>query len=425
MRPFGLILAGGGAKGAYQMGAWRAMLDLGVEFAAVAGTSIGAINGALIAQGDFDKAMKFWGSAEVANGINLPGELKSNDNLFSFSNLPQIFHEVIRNGGVDVSPAKQIVADNIDEKIIRAKNIPLALVTFDLDGMKPVEMFLDEMPEGTLVDYLMASARFPGLNNQGPEDTRYIDGGVYDNAPLGVLRKKGINRLIVIDISSRKGVGHKPDWSCADIIYIRPYEVADLGAAFEFDKEMNERRMSMGYYDTKKAFGYLYGLDYYFNENEYRKLTDLYGYKTLVELEGLARALGVERLQIYSAEAFIEAIKVAYLARLEQQRELEKQKEEEKKSRKKKGKEKDGEEESPYEAPEITEISDSDGEEEYDPEADGEGYEESESKSEHGKLSFARRMLRRLRKKETIEELYPMALEIIAPHEALEETAEE
>ena len=419
MRPFGLILAGGGAKGAYQMGAWRAMLDLGVEFEAIAGTSIGAINGALIAQGNFDKAMKFWGSAEVANGINLPGELKANDNLFSFSNMPQIFHEVIKNGGVDVSPAKQIVADNIDETVVRANNIPLAIVTFDLNGMKPVEMFVDEMPEGTLVDYLMASARFPGLNNQGPEDTKYIDGGVYDNAPLGVLRKKGINRLIVIDISSRKGIGHKPDWSCADIIYIRPYDVQDLGAAFEFDKEMNERRMSMGYYDTKKAFGYLYGLDYYFNENEYRKLLAEYGYKTCGQLEGLARSLGVERLQIYSAEAFIEAIKVAYLAKLEKQREEERLKEEEKKNKKKKDKDS-----ADYEAPELTEIDEPDDESDPDSEADDEE-KDGENKKEPGKFALARSLFRRLRKKETIEELYPLALEIVYPTQTADETSEE
>ena len=210
------------------------------------------------------------------------------------------------------------------------------------------------------------------------------------------------------------GVGHKPDWSCADIIYIRPYEASDLGAAFEFDKEMNERRMNMGYYDAKKAFGYLYGLDYYFNENEYRKLMEMYGYKACVQLEGLARSLNVERLQIYSAEAFVEAIKVAYLAKLEQQRELEKAKEEEKKN-KKKNKEKDGEGSTEYEAPEITELPEPEDEEfENDSEAEG---EEGEEKNEHGKLSLARRVLRRLRKKETVEELYPLALEIVAPPE--------
>ena len=51
MKPYGLILAGGGAKGAYQIGAWKAMRELDIEFEAKAGATIGAINEAMIAQG--------------------------------------------------------------------------------------------------------------------------------------------------------------------------------------------------------------------------------------------------------------------------------------------------------------------------------------------------------------------------------------
>ena len=71
MRPYGLILAGGGAKGAYQIGAWKALIELGIQIEAIAGTSIGAINGAFIAQGDFDKALTVWEEAEVVNGIKI------------------------------------------------------------------------------------------------------------------------------------------------------------------------------------------------------------------------------------------------------------------------------------------------------------------------------------------------------------------
>ena len=111
----------------------------------------------------------------------------------------------MKNGGVDVSPARQMIADSIDEDTVRRSNIPLGIVSFQLGGMKPVEVFIDEMPEGTLVDYLMASARFPGLNRQGPDDSNYLDGGIYDNAPVGMLRKRGLNRLIIVDISNIKG----------------------------------------------------------------------------------------------------------------------------------------------------------------------------------------------------------------------------
>ena len=50
----GLVLEGGGTKGAYQIGAYKALRDLGIEFQGVAGTSIGALNGAYIIQNDIE-----------------------------------------------------------------------------------------------------------------------------------------------------------------------------------------------------------------------------------------------------------------------------------------------------------------------------------------------------------------------------------
>ena len=51
----GLVLEGGGTKGAYQIGAYKALRDLGIKFQGVAGTSIGALNGAYIIQNDISR----------------------------------------------------------------------------------------------------------------------------------------------------------------------------------------------------------------------------------------------------------------------------------------------------------------------------------------------------------------------------------
>lgn len=308
MRPYGLILAGGGAKGAYQIGAWRAIRELGVQIEAIAGVSIGAINGALIAQGDFDSTLELWNNVEVKDGIHMDAQLKSPENLFSFANLPQIFHEVLKNGGVDVTPARDLIARYVHEDAVRASGIPLGLVTFQVSSLKPVELFLDEIENGHLIDYLMLSARFPGLQNESPDGAKYLDGGVYDNAPVGMLRKRGINRFIVVDISSMKGVGHKADLSCADIIYIRPNDPKELGESFEFDRAKTELRMQMGYLDAKKAFGVLGGQNYYFKPAEYKKMQALYGYKACTELEGMALECGVERLTVYTHNRFMRAL---------------------------------------------------------------------------------------------------------------------
>ena len=313
MKPYGLILAGGGAKGAYQMGAWKAMREMGIKIEAIAGVSIGAINGALIAQGDYDRAVELWNKVEVADGINFTGELKDPNNLFSKSNMVQIVKEVIKNGGVDATPAKELIAEYIDEEKVRESNLPLGLVTYNLSGMKAVEIFVDEMENGKLVDYLMASARFPGLANQGPDDQSYFDGGVYDNAPISVLRDRGINRLIIVDISAKKGMAHRQDLSNADIIFIRPYEPKDLGEPFEFEKEKNQMRIEMGYLDTKKACGYLSGSCFYFMPKDYRILQQKYGFRVANDMELLGFSLGMERLKIYNAKEFVEILKQEYV----------------------------------------------------------------------------------------------------------------
>ena len=59
-KEYGLVLDGGGARGAYQIGAWKALVEAGVKFNAVAGTSVGALNGALICMGDIEKAEGIW-----------------------------------------------------------------------------------------------------------------------------------------------------------------------------------------------------------------------------------------------------------------------------------------------------------------------------------------------------------------------------
>ena len=56
----GLVLEGGGTKGAYQLGAYKALKELGVEFDGVVGTSIGALNAAFIVQGDYEIMKDIW-----------------------------------------------------------------------------------------------------------------------------------------------------------------------------------------------------------------------------------------------------------------------------------------------------------------------------------------------------------------------------
>ena len=312
MKEYGLVLAGGGAKGVYQLGAWKAMKELDIKFSVVAGVSIGSINGALIVSDCYEQAAEMWKCASVDRGVRISRNLKDPENLFSLKNAGVLLREIVKNGGIDASPTKELLTEFIDEKKVRKSDIKFGMVTFSLSDFAPKEIFLDKIPEGELIDYLLASSKVPGVNKIGPEGEKYLDGGVYDNTPVALLRKYGYNKMIVVDISSMKGLGHKDDMTNAEFIYIKPYNVDELGAAFDFSDEMYKKRMKMGYLDTRKAFGYLSGRQFYFEPEVFRNMLEEYGADALEQLENLGYEFGAERLKVYSQKEFIGELKKLY-----------------------------------------------------------------------------------------------------------------
>lgn len=323
MKPYGLVLAGGGAKGAYQLGAWKAMREIGVTFHAVAGVSIGAINGALVVQNDYLAAERLWKSVSLDKGINIDAPLPDPDNLFGSKNWGVLFREFLKNRGFDASPVKDLLAPCIDEAAVRRAGVPFGIVTVQLsqaNNPTGLELFLGDIPEGQLLDYLLASSSIPLANNIGPQGEKFLDGGIYDNTPVAMLRRSGYNRIVVIDIASIKGVNYNLDFQNCEVVYIRPYDIEALGASFDFSREMFQRRREFGYLDAKKAFSYLLGKIYYFEPAAFRALVAGHGFRTVERLEELAAELKVERLRVYDdGQAFLRDLKTAFEERKAQQ----------------------------------------------------------------------------------------------------------
>jgi NTE family protein len=73
---YGIVLEGGGARGAYQVGAWKALRELGIDYQGVAGTSVGALNGAMMVQGDFNKTLEVWSDITPSKVVNINGTIK-------------------------------------------------------------------------------------------------------------------------------------------------------------------------------------------------------------------------------------------------------------------------------------------------------------------------------------------------------------
>lgn len=74
MQPkIGLVFAGGGGKGAYQIGVWKALEEMGIaeRVEAVSGTWVGALNAALFAQGDLARAEAAWRGISASDVLHL------------------------------------------------------------------------------------------------------------------------------------------------------------------------------------------------------------------------------------------------------------------------------------------------------------------------------------------------------------------
>lgn len=82
--------------------------------------------------------------------------------------------------------------ENIDEKKVRNADKDFGIVTINLSSKKPMELFIEDIPRGKLIDYLMASSYLPVFKKEKMDGSIFLDGGFYDNLPVNMIVKKGI-----------------------------------------------------------------------------------------------------------------------------------------------------------------------------------------------------------------------------------------
>ncbi len=286
-----LVLSGGGAKGVYHIGAWRALKELGIEVNAFIGNSIGAIMAGFLAQGKDRELEDIGNRIGIDYIMKVPDELIENGELkIGRGQLPAFrafYHSFIQKKGIDVSPMRRLLYDNLNEEEIRKSGNDLGVVTFNVTDIRAVKTYLDEMEEGTVLEYLMASAAFPGLEQTVIRGKKFIDGGVYDNLPYDMATRRGYRNIIILDISGM-GINRRPEIQGTNTIYIK--NSINMGGVFDFNREFLDSFKELGYLDTLKTFNRLKGYRYFiepdrrFEKLLYRKIRNE---AVQVYLEGL------------------------------------------------------------------------------------------------------------------------------------------
>jgi NTE family protein len=261
----GLVLEGGGAKGAYHMGAVKAFLEEGYRFDGVAGTSIGALNGAVIVQGDFEAGYRMWEmmdnpmffDIEEMQMKKLMDRKVSKETLAYFT---AKLKDVLENGGMDTSGIRSIINRMVDEQRVRQSSMDLGIVTVSVSDMKPLELYKEDIPEGMLCDYLMASANVPIFKIEPIEGKYFIDGAFYDNLPINLLARKGYKDIIAVRTLGH-GLTRKIEDESVRVTNLIPSD--NLGRTLNFDNSQIKNNLKMGYFDAMRMARNLSGRKYY------------------------------------------------------------------------------------------------------------------------------------------------------------------
>ena len=186
-RPLGFVLGGGGSLGAVQVGMLEALAQSQLTPDLVIGTSVGSLNGAVIAldpDGAANRLSHAW--SHITRAQVFPGGL-----LAQARTLERTKNHLFPNAGLAA-----VVADFLGTTTTFASlTLPFAAVTMDIDTASP-----HVITDGLLLPALLASAAIPGIFPPVDHDGRHLyDGGVVANVPVRQALAMGAQSLVVLD----------------------------------------------------------------------------------------------------------------------------------------------------------------------------------------------------------------------------------
>jgi NTE family protein len=275
----GLVLAGGGGKGAYQIGVWKYLREAGLDksVCAVSGTSVGALNAALFAAGDFRRAERIWRNMKPELILS-PASLTEKDVLewlsesgiqpSSYSRplppaaemAPAIFGVIKQAAPFSREGLLHLMREGVDFGAIRNAPFPCFATCLRTPNFKVCRFDLREYAPDEAQTILLASSAIPVVfQNVAFRGEAYCDGGVPflgDNTPVAPVAALDVKYIIVVHLM-RDVLIDRRRYPGAKLIEITPQ--SDLGGlmdgTLDFSADGAARRMEQGYEDTKKALG--------------------------------------------------------------------------------------------------------------------------------------------------------------------------
>jgi NTE family protein len=181
------VLTGGGSLGAVQVGMLRALAEAGVSPDIVVGSSVGSVNGVVVA-----------GWPDLSEGVrHLEGIWRGLSGHGVFRGSARGFLSALfgrRSHFFDATALRRLLEEGQPHRRFDDLHRPFAVVA--VDGLNGTEVVLDS---GPLVEAILASSAIPAVLPPVELDGRLLlDGGLSSNAPIGPAVERGANRVVVL-----------------------------------------------------------------------------------------------------------------------------------------------------------------------------------------------------------------------------------
>jgi len=241
-----IVLSGGGAKGAYEAGVCKALRKLKIKYNIVTGTSIGAINGMMMAQNELYKCLRLWKNISFKQ---IYEDFENCDNnLDIFKKYTQKFLE----GGIDTKKIEKLINSNYKPDKLYNSKISFGVVSYNLSDLNVVYSTTKNTKPDDLKKQILASATcFPAFKPTKIGNDTYIDGGFSDNLPINLAIDLGADEIIAVDLKTI-GIKKRVKNKSLPILYIEP--TSKLDSFFMFEKNAARKMIKLGYNDTLKKF---------------------------------------------------------------------------------------------------------------------------------------------------------------------------
>lgn len=208
--PVAFVLGGGGVLGAVEVGMLRALFRAGIRPDLVLGTSIGAVNGALVAadptEAVTDRLVRLWASPEASE-------------VYGDSVARQLRRFAARTHLHSPRPLRRLLERELGEQATFADLV----VPFRCCAASIERAAEHWFTSGPLVPAVLASASVPGLLPPAQIDgEHFVDGGIVNSIPIGEAVRVGAKQVFVLQVGRIERALTPPR---------RPWEIAQV--AFE------------------------------------------------------------------------------------------------------------------------------------------------------------------------------------------------